>query len=94
MRIIHKELVEDYNKLIDMYDVPEDLTGGMVVEEHLMRAVLKGTKAACGRAILDIIQYGFQGGMGYYRRQSGGGYEDIHYTDCEYLEYIYEKYIN
>tara|TARA_R110002072_G_scaffold283513_1_gene447092 strand:+ start:106 stop:390 length:285 start_codon:yes stop_codon:yes gene_type:complete len=93
MKIIHKEIVEDYNKLIKMYEVPEDLTGGMVVEEHLMKAVLKGTKVACGKAILDIIYYGFQRGDGSYRYQSGGSYKEIHFTECSYIKYIYYKYI-
>ena len=51
MKLNHAQIVKDYNKLIKMYAVPEDLTGGMVVEETLMEAVEKGTKLSCAKAI-------------------------------------------
>jgi hypothetical protein len=32
MKLNHAQIVKDYKKLIDMYAVPEDITGGLVVE--------------------------------------------------------------
>jgi hypothetical protein len=93
MRLNHKKIVQDYNKLIAMYEVPEDLTGGMVIEEHLMEAVEKGTKTACARAVLSIIEYGFQHGDGVYRYQDRGSYSEVNADDCEYINYMYETYI-
>lgn len=93
-KINHKQIVSDYNKLIKMYDVPYDLTGGMVVEETLMNAVEKGTKTACAKAIKEIIQYGFQEGDGEtYRYQSGDTYSHVHISECDYINYIYETYV-
>jgi hypothetical protein len=94
MALNHTQIVKDYNKLKKMYDVPEDLTGGMVVEEVLMKAVEKGTKAACAKAIFEIIDYGFQFGGDVYRYQSGSGYKEVSIYDCDYVRYIYNTYLN
>jgi hypothetical protein len=93
MKLNHAQIVKDYNKLIEMYDVPEDLTGGMVVEETLMKAVEKGTKNACAKAILSIIQYGFQLNNQVYRYQSGGGYKEVSVDECDYIRYIADTYL-
>lgn len=95
MKLNHAQIVKDYKKLIAMYDVPEDLTGGLVVEETLMKAVEKGTKNACAKAILSIIEYGFQSsGNKVYRYQSGIGYKEVSVDDCDYIRYIAETYLN
>ena len=95
MKLNHAQIVKDYNKLIAMYDVPEDLTGGMVVEETLMKAVEKGTKNACAKAILSIIEYGFQCSENkVYRYQSGGSYKEVSVYECDYVRYIADTYLN
>jgi hypothetical protein len=95
MKINHSEIVKDYKKLVKMYDIPEDLTGGLVVEEVLMEAVVKGTKTACAKAILTIIEYGFQSSNNeIYRYQSGSGYEEISVFECEFVRYIADTYLN
>ena len=95
MKLNHAQIVKDYNKLIRMYEVPEDLTGGMVVEECLMDAVEIGTKTACAKAILSIIQYGFQSsGNEVYRYQSGGSYKEVSADECDYIKYIADTYLN
>ena len=95
MKLNHAQIVKDYNKLIRMYDIPEDLTGGMVVEEVLMKAVEKGTKLACAKAILDIIEYGFQSSNNeVYRYQYGGSYEEVSVFECEFIRYIADTYLN
>jgi hypothetical protein len=95
MKLNHAQIVKDYNKLIKMYAVPEDLTGGLVVEEFLMEAVMKGTKASCAKAILTIIEYGFQASNNeVYRYQSSGGYEEVSVFECEFIKYIADTYLN
>jgi hypothetical protein len=95
MKLNHAQIVKDYKKLIKMYGVPEDLTGGMVVEEKLMEAVEKGTKNACARAILSIIEYGFQcSNNKVYRYQSGVGYNVVSVYECDYVRYIADTYLN
>lgn len=95
MKLNHSQIVKDYNKLIEMYDIPEDLTGGMVVEEVLMKAVEKGTKLACAKAILSIIEYGFQcSNNEVYRYQSGGSYKEVSVYECEFVRYLADTYLN
>jgi hypothetical protein len=95
MKINHTQIVQDYKKLVQMYAVPEDLTGGLVVEEVLMEAVVKGTKLACAKAILEIIVYGFQGSNNeVYRYQSGSSYKEISVFECEFIRYIADAYLN
>ena len=95
MKLNHAQIVKDYNKLIKMYDVPEDLTGGMVVEETLMYAIEVGTKTACAKAILAIIEYGFQcSDNETYRYQSGSDYEEISIHECCYVKYIADTYLS
>ena len=95
MKLNHAQIVKDYNKLIKMYDMPEDLTGGMVVEETLMEAVEKGTKTACAKAILSIIEYGFQcSNNEIYRYQSGSSFLEISVDECDFIKYIADKYLN
>lgn len=97
MKLNHAQIVKDYNKLIKMYAVPEDLTGGMVVEETLMEAVEKGTKLSCAKAILSIIEYGFQcSNNEVYRYQSGNerGFEEVSVFECEFVRYIADTYLN
>lgn len=94
MALNHAQIVKDYNKLIKMYDCPEDLTGGLVVETVLMEAVEKGTKAACAKAILRIIEYGFQNGDGtVYRYQYRGRYKEVSADECEFIKYIADTYV-
>ena len=95
MKLNHAQIVKDYNKLIRMYDVPEDLTGGMVVEETLMKAVEKGTKLSCAKAILAIIEYGFQSSNNeVYRYQSGRSYKEVSVFECDFIRYIADTYLN
>jgi hypothetical protein len=95
MKLNHAQIVKDYNKLIKMYDIPEDLTGGMVIEETLMEAVEKGTKLACAKAILSIIEYGFQSSNNeIYRYQSGSSYEEVSVFECDFVRYIADTYLN
>lgn len=95
MALNHNQIVKDYKKLINKYDVPYDLTGGMVVEEVLMKAVEKGTKEACAKAILSIIQYGFQwSDNDTYRYQSDGHYGEVSINDCSFIRYIAETYLS
>lgn len=93
MKYTHKEVVEDYRHLVLKYDQPFDLTGGMVVEEFLMEAVERGTKSACRKCIEEIIKYGFQWDRETYRYQCGGDYAEVGIDDCDYIRYIFEKYI-
>lgn len=95
MKLNHAQIVKDYNKLIRMFGVPEDLTGGMVVEETLMKAVEKGTKLACAKAILAIIEYGFQSSNNeVYRYQSGRSYKEVSVFECDFIRYIADTYLN
>ena len=96
MKLNHAQIVKDYNKLTKMYEVPEDLTGGMVVEEVLIKAVEKGTKLACAKAILEIIEYGFQfsDNNEVYRYQSGSSYEEVSIFECDFVRYIADTYLN
>ena len=96
MKLNHAQIVKDYTKLIKMYAVPEDLTGGMVVEEVLMDAVLKGTKASCTKAILNIIEYGFQMSTNnnFYRYQFNDSYKEISVDECKFIKYIADTYLN
>jgi hypothetical protein len=95
MKLNHSQIVKDYNKLIRMYDVPYDLTGGMVVEETLMKAVEKGTKLACANAILSIIEYGFQASNNeVYRYQSGSSDAEVSVHECDFIRYIADTYLN
>lgn len=95
MKLNHAQIVKDYNKLIKMYAVPEDLSGGLVVEEKLMEAVEKGTKLACAKAILTIIEYGFQHSNNeIYRYQKGGSYEEVSVFECDFIRYIADTYLN
>lgn len=94
MKLNHKQIVEDYRKLIKMYAVPYDLTGGMVVEDFLQRAVEIGTKQSCANAILEIIKYGFQcSDNQVYRYQYNGGYREISVDKCEFVKYISDTYL-
>lgn len=97
-KINHKQLVKDYEKLISMYGTPDDLTGGMVVEEHLMEAVKKGTQAACSKALIKIIEYGFQcsDNTSYrygYDGPFGESYKEVSIHECEFIKYISETYL-
>lgn len=95
MKLNHKQIVQDYNKLIKMYDVPYDLTGGMVVEETLMKAVEKGTKNACAKAILNIIKYGFQcSNNEVYTYQYLSYQKKVSVDECEFIKYIADTYLN
>lgn len=94
MKLNHEQIVKDYKTLIKMYDVPEDLTGGMVVEETLMKAVEIGTKRACAEAILEIIKYGFQCSNNQtYRYQYGTSYKEVTVNECEFVKYIADTYL-
>jgi len=95
MKLNHAQIVKDYNKLIAMYDVPEDLSGGLVVEEVLMEAVEKGTKSACAKAILRIIEYGFQHSSDndVYRYQYRASYREISVDESDFIKYIADTYL-
>jgi len=95
MKLNHKQIVKDYNKLIEMYNIPEDMTGGLVVEEVLMQAVEKGTKTSCAKAILQIIEYGFQcSNNEVYRYESGTSYKEVSVDECDFIKYIADTYLN
>jgi len=94
MKLNHSQIVKDYNKLKQMYGIPEDLTGGMVIEEVLMKAVEIGTKNSCAKAVLEIIEYGFQATNNeVYRYEFGSSYKEVSIYECDFIKYISETYL-
>jgi len=92
--INHKQLVQDFNKLIEMYNYPDDLSGGMVVESVLLDAVKKGTKKACTEALLEILRYGFQSSENEIYTYDYLGYpKTISIRECDFIKYISETYL-
>ena len=50
---------------------------------------------ACAKAILSIIEYGFQcSDNQVYRYQSGGSYKEVSVDECDYIRYIADTYLN
>jgi len=95
MKLNHAQTVKDYRKLVQMYDIPENLNGSMFVEETLMEAVEKGTKNSCAKAILSIIEYGFKcSDNEIYHYQDGSSYSRVSIFDCDFIKYIADTYLN
>lgn len=93
MALNHAQIVKDFKKLINLYDYPHDMTGGLVVEEIYEKAIIAGTKTACAKALLRVIEYGFQLGNKSYRYQSSVNWTEVSIDECDFIRYMYETYI-
>ena len=83
-----EDVKRDYEKLVDEYGIPEDMTGAFVYAEHMEKVIRNPTKKNAARYMRDVIAFGFQGGE--FWNTEFNGQISIH--GDEFLERCYDEY--
>ena len=89
MRYKFEEVKADYEKLMDDYGTPEDMTGAFVDAERMEKVIRNPTKKNAMEYMIQVIQYGFQGGCRCWKTEFNG---QIPIDGDEFLEDCYIIY--